>query len=698
MTGRGLPRAAIAFGTAMLVVLLLVQGFTTKTVGASGTDSARAAGSPLASARPILQAGAHGLVSSQPPPGRNVALTFDDGPDPAWTPKIARILLAKHAPATFFEVGSQITRHPGLTRMLWRDGFEIGNHTFTHADLAALPAWQRSAQIALTESALAGTIGHQTRLVRPPYSSGPDAVTSAQDAAWQTVARSGYQIALSNFDTQDWSQPGVGTIVRNAMPPGSQGGIVLMHDAGGRRVQTVAALPRIIDALRARGFHLTTVSGLEGLSRSAVMVPATSGQHIRGWLFVTMLWIARLVTTWLTRLVFLITVLAALRMAVALGLATRHRRRVRAERHATSFAPGVSIVVPAHNEAVGIERAVRSLAVSEYAGPLEVIVVDDGSTDDTAAIVERLALGNVRLIRQPNGGKFAALNRGMDAARHPVVVTVDGDTVFEPDTVRELVQPFRHPAVGAVSGNTKVGNRVGMLGRWQHIEYVMGFNLDRRAYEELRCMPTVPGAVGAYRRAALEQVRGVSGATLAEDTDLTLALGAAGWHVAFAERARAWTEVPTTLGGLWRQRCRWAYGTIQSIYKHRGAMVAGGPQRIGRRALPYMLVFQVLMPLCAPLIDLFAIYSILFLDPVPILWFWLAFNAFQLLTALVAFRFDGESPRPLWSLPLQQVIYRQLMYLVVIESTLWALMGTRQAWNGVRRRGGVQVRTAPAGP
>jgi cellulose synthase/poly-beta-1,6-N-acetylglucosamine synthase-like glycosyltransferase len=383
-------------------------------------------------------------------------------------------------------------------------------------------------------------------------------------------------------------------------------------------------------------------------------------------------------------------------MATALVLAARHKRRVTRDAHHRLFTPPVSIVVPAHNEAVGIARAVRSLSTSAYPAPLEVIVVDDGSTDGTAEIVQGLGLANVRLIRQENAGKFQALNRGMAAARHPVIVTVDGDTVFEPDTVLELLQPFRHPVVGAVSGNTKVGNRGGLLGRWQHIESVMGFNLDRRAYEELRCMPTVPGAIGAYRRTALAEVNGVSGATLAEDTDLTLALGAAGWHVAYAERARAWTEAPTTVRGLWRQRCRWAYGTIQSIYKHRGSMIARGPQRIGRRALPYMLVFQVVMPLCAPLIDLFAVYSILFLDPVPILWFWLAFNSFQMLTALVAFRYDRESARPLWSLPLQQFLYRQLMYLVVIESALRALMGTRHDWDRVHRTGGVRVDTAPA--
>ena len=174
------------------------------------------------------------------------------------------------------------------------------------------------------------------------------------------------------------------------------------------------------------------------------------------------------------------------------------------------------------------------------------IVVDDGSTDDTAEIVEGLALERVRLLRKPNGGKASALNAGIDASSAPVVVMVDGDTVFEPEALRRLVQPLGDPTVGAVSGNTKVGNRGGLLGRWQHIEYVTGFNLDRRMYEVLQCTPTVPGAIGAFRRDALAEVGGVPGDTLAEDTDLTLAIGRTGRRVVYAEDARAWTEAPSS--------------------------------------------------------------------------------------------------------------------------------------------------------
>ncbi|MBK5229804.1 MAG: glycosyltransferase family 2 protein, partial [Thermoleophilia bacterium] len=319
----------------------------------------------------------------------------------------------------------------------------------------------------------------------------------------------------------------------------------------------------------------------------------------------------------------------------------------------------------------------------------EIIVVDDGSTDGTGGLVEALGLPRVRVIRRANGGKAAALTTGVLATEAEVVVMVDADTVFERDTIANLVQPLADPTVGAVSGNTKVGNRGGLLGRWQHIEYVMGFNLDRRMYEVLQCTPTVPGAIGAFRRSALIEVGCVSSDTLAEDTDLTLSIGRHGHRVIYTEYARAWTEAPSTFSGLWRQRYRWSFGTMQAVWKHKGAVVSRDPdsRRIGRIALPYMFLFQILLPLLAPLVDLFAVYGLIFSIGTKVIAFWLGFNVLQLLIAVVAFRLDGESLRPLWALPLQQFVYRQLMYLVIIESTISALVGARASWKTIPRTG-----------
>jgi len=326
-------------------------------------------------------------------------------------------------------------------------------------------------------------------------------------------------------------------------------------------------------------------------------------------------------------------------------------------------------------------------------------VVDDGSTDGTAGIVEALDLPEVRLVRRPNGGKPAALNTGMAEASYEILVLVDGDTVFRPDTVGKLVTPLSKPGVGAVSGNTKVANRKGILGRWQHIEYVMGFNLDRRMFDVLRCMPTVPGAIGAFRRQAVEEVGGLTDDTLAEDTDLTMALCRAGWRVVYEETAVAWTEAPSTLRQYWRQRYRWCYGTMQAMWKHRRAVFERGPSgRFGRRGLPYLAVYHVLLPLCAPAVDILTLYGIFALNTRDVLVMWLAFSAVQVVAGRSALWMDGESTWVIWTLPLQQFVYRQLLYMVVMQSLITVVLGARLRWHAMRRIGTFTGAGAGAAP
>jgi cellulose synthase/poly-beta-1,6-N-acetylglucosamine synthase-like glycosyltransferase len=259
---------------------------------------------------------------------------------------------------------------------------------------------------------------------------------------------------------------------------------------------------------------------------------------------------------------------------------------------------------------------------------------------------------------------------------------VDADTVVEADAVHRLVQPFADPRIGAVAGNVKVANRRRLIGKWQHIEYVIGFNLDRRLYDTFGCIPTIPGALGAFRRSALSDAGGLSTDTLAEDTDLTIAIQRAGWRVVYEETARAWTEAPATIKQLWRQRYRWSYGTMQAIWKHRA-----GSGLFKRRQLLFITLFSVVLPLLAPLIDLMAVYGLLFLDREITLIGWLTMMVVQVLTAMLAFRLDREPLRPLWTLPLQQIVYRQVMYLVLLHSALAAVTGRRLKWQTIHRTG-----------
>jgi len=679
---------------AVLLLVLFADGLSTQTDGSSQTNRP-AAESPLEGSGALLTERDGRLRSSQAAPGRRVALTFDDGPDPHWTPRIAATLHRLGVPATFFVLGSHAARHPALVRRLHELGFELGNHTFNHPDLSSIAPWERSLQLSATETLVAGAASVRPRLMRPPYSSSVDAVTPRQRDVLAGVAARGYVIALSDLDGRDWARPGVERIVASASPKGRRGGVVLLHDGGGDRSQTLAAVKRLVPRLRMRGYRFVAASQLVSLPRAAAELPASRWQEFRGRALLGALAVARWLTGILSALLVAIGALTLGRLVLIVLFARRHAVAVRARNRSQAVTPRLSIIVPAFNEATDIDHSVRSLANCDYPD-YEVIVVDDGSTDGTGEIVERMGLNGVRVLRQPNAGKAAALNRGFRAARHDVIVMVDADTVFERETLRRLVVPLEHEQVGAVSGNTKVANRRGLLGRWQHIEYVMGFNLDRRLFEVLRCMPTVPGAIGAFRRSALVEIGGISRATLAEDTDITLAIGRAGWRVVYADDARAWTDAPSSLGDLWRQRYRWAFGTLQAAWKHKAALWRRGEGKIGRRALPYLLLFQIVLPLLSPLVDIFAVYGLLFFDPLRVTEYWLAFGALQLAIAVYGFRLDRESLRPLWALPLQQIVYRQLMYLVLIESLISALRGLRISWQQVRRTGHFDV--APTEP
>ena len=673
-----------------LAAALALHGYVTGELADAGTVRAGGSASEvpksIASGGPII--GAHaGTLDSLRMPAKTVALTFDDGPDPTWTPKILDVLRREGVPGTFFLLGSQTLRYPDLVRREVQEGHEVGNHSFRHPDLTVEPTWEQRWQLAQQELALVGVTGRTTSLMRPPYSFSADSLDNGYWRLIQDAHDHGYVTVLADVDARDWERPGIDAIVRNAVPKDGKGAVVLLHDAGGDRSQTVAALPLLIDRLRAEGYRFTTIGEVAHLDPYK---PADPAELWRGR---ALLWAtegSQVVATILAGAFLLAGALTLLRLLLMVVTASRHRRSRRDRVWGPPVATPVSVVVPAYNEKEGIGAAIRSIVASDH--PVEVVVVDDGSTDGTADLVAGLGLPEVTLVRQQNAGKPAALNAGVRAARHDLLVLVDGDTRFERETVGRLVQPMADPRVGAVSGNAKVGNRSGLLGRWQHIEYVMGFNLDRRLYDVLQCMPTVPGAVGAFRRAALVDVGGVSDDTLAEDTDLTAAIVRAGWQVVYEENARAWTEAPSSWGQLWKQRYRWCYGTLQAMWKHRRAIVERGDSgRFGRRGLLAMLLFQVLLPLTAPAMDAFLLYGLFFLDLRTTAVLWGGFLGAQAATASYAFRLDRESLGPLWTLPFQQIVYRQLMYLVVVQSVFTALAGLRLPWEKLRRTGDVQL-------
>ncbi|WUC93909.1 glycosyltransferase [Streptomyces sp. NBC_00525] len=638
-------------------------------------------GGPVIDARSTTEA-----AKSLRIPNHRIVLTFDDGPDPEWTPKVLDELKKYDAHGVFFVTGTMASRYPDLVRRMVDEGHEVGLHTFNHPDLSYQSPGRIDWELSQNQLVLAGAAGIRTSLFRPPYSSFADAMDNASWPVTQYIGSRGYLTVVNNTDSEDWKRPGVDAIIERATPKHGKGAIILMHDSGGDRSQTVTALGKFLPQMQERGYEFTNLT--DALGAPSAHTRVTGFDLWKGKAFVYAVGVSEHLTDVMVAGLAVIGVLVFARFGLMLVLSFVHARRVRRRdfEWGEPVTRTVTVLVPAYNEKKCIANTVRSLLASDY--PVEVIVIDDGSTDGTADIVQRMRLPNVRVVRQRNAGKPAALNNGIAHARNDIIVMMDGDTVFEPSTVRELVQPFGDPRVGAVAGNAKVGNRDSLIGAWQHIEYVMGFNLDRRMYDVLRCMPTIPGAVGAFRREALERVGGISEDTLAEDTDVTMALHRDGWRVVYAENARAWTEAPETVQQLWSQRYRWSYGTMQAIWKHRRAVIERGPSgRFGRVGLPFVSLFMVVAPLLAPLIDVFLLYGLVFGPTEKTVVAWLGVLAVQAVCAAYAFRLDRERMTHLLSLPLQQVLYRQLMYVVLLQSWITALTGGRLRWQKLRRTG-----------
>jgi cellulose synthase/poly-beta-1,6-N-acetylglucosamine synthase-like glycosyltransferase/peptidoglycan/xylan/chitin deacetylase (PgdA/CDA1 family) len=676
----------------MFVLVLVVAGIANDP---GGNDAAgeRPEGDTSAVPRsvsdggPIVDATGGKVKSTQVPRG-TIVLTFDDGPDPKWTPEVLAVLKKHDVLATFFVTGANVTRYPDLVSAIHAQGSELGVHSFSHPDLGTKPRWRVDRELAETQLAVSGAAGVTTFLLRPPYSSSADAIDNLGWTTVQAAGEDGYISVFTTDDSEDWQRPGVDTIIRNATPKSNEefGSIVLMHDAGGDRSQTVAALDQWIPLMKAKGFKFATVAG--GAKGVIGEVTATPQDRFTGGVLVATLTVATRIVSGLTYLLIIVGVLVGVRLVLMVLFARRHAQRKQRPdfRWGPPVTEPVTVIVPAYNEIKNIEATVRSIVANDH--PLEVLVVDDGSSDGTPEKVESLGIPNVRVLRQKNSGKPKALNAGIRAAQTDIIIMIDGDTVFEPDTVRLLAQPFADPTIGAVAGNVKIANRDELIGRMQHIEYVVGFNIDRRVQDVTGSIATVPGAGGAFRRKALLQVGGMSTDTLAEDTDLTIALGRAGWRVVFEERARAWTEAPATMAQLWKQRYRWSYGTMQAMWKHRRAVREKGlAGKVGRRGLAHVAAFHILLPLTAPLVDVFFLYGLIFADPALTLLLGAGMLGVQLLTAVYAFRLEGEPLDVLWVFPAQQIVYRQLMYSVLIRSVASALSGVAVRWQRMNRIG-----------
>jgi cellulose synthase/poly-beta-1,6-N-acetylglucosamine synthase-like glycosyltransferase/peptidoglycan/xylan/chitin deacetylase (PgdA/CDA1 family) len=639
-----------------------------------------------------------------------VALTFDDGPDSNWTPKILDILKAKNAPATFFVIGKNMQEHPGLVKREIDQGLVVGNHTYTHPNIGELPVQEVDIELNATQRLFETITGKSMRLLRPPYFGDAEPSTPAEVDPLVAAQKLGYLIVGLRIDPDDWKKPDPTLIVQRSLArladpnPETGGQVILLHDSGGDRSRTVQALPVLIDQLRAHGYRLVSVAELAGMTPEQAMPNSQ-----RDWLSLTLDRIGFSIFRWIDfflRTLFISAIaLGVLRLIFLAVLASVHRIREPGRKPADldpQTGPLVSVLIPCFNEEKVIAASVARILESNWTR-LEILVLDDGSSDGTSAEVEKHFAGEprVKLLKFENGGKALALNRGLDQVTGDIIVALDADTLFPPNTIGRLARWFVDPRVGAVAGNALVGNRGNLITRWQALEYVTAQNLERRALAALGAVTVVPGAVGAWRRAALEQLGGYPSDTLAEDQDLTMAVQQAGWRVEFDPDARAYTEAPDTVAGLLKQRFRWSFGTLQCLWKHRSATFSFKNPVLGFVALPQIWLFQIILASAAPLVDLAVVWSLIsasldhFFHPVEwgsdnliqALLYWAVFIFVDLSAAALGMALEKHAP---WSdlpwIPVQRFGYRQLMYYVVVKALFTAVQGPRVGWGKLERR------------
>jgi poly-beta-1,6 N-acetyl-D-glucosamine synthase len=640
---------------------------------------------------------------------KKIVLTFDDGPDPQWTPQVLDLLSKKHVPASFFLVGLNAENNIPLVKRIYNEGHEIGNHTFTHPNIAEVSHRRAIVEMESTRLLIECITGHSTVLFRAPYNADfePQKIDELLPVA---IARTkNYLDVGESIDPLDW-EPGVSAdtifnrIVRrkeelDADKKTSGGNIILLHDAGGEsRKATIEALPKIIDYFERKGYTFTTIADLLGKKKEDLMppVPRASGYYLleANYLLFTLTYWSGHFLFWLFSIFIILSVARILFMMILMVIERKKEKKESILFPVPASYPLVSIIVPAFNEEVNAVTSLRNLLRTDYPN-FEVIFIDDGSRDDTYALVADVFAGHpkVRVFTKPNGGKASALNYGITQSQADFVVCIDADTKLKSDAVRLLMKHFlvdHKESIGAVAGNVKVGNEVTVLAKWQSIEYISCQNFDRRAFAALNAITVVPGAIGAFRKQAIEDAGGFTTDTLAEDCDLTIRILRAGYVVKNENAALAFTEAPEKTKQFIRQRFRWSFGVMQTFWKHKELLFNRRYRSLGWIAMPNILLFQYVIPAFIPLADLFMIAGVVTGNGSNILPYYLIFMLFDSAIALIAFIIEKEKiQRLVWIIP-QRIIYRWLMWYVLYKAFRKAIKGELQSWGVLKRTGKVK--------
>ena len=619
---------------------------------------------------------------------KKIALTFDDGPDPLYTPKILDILAKEKIPATFFALGSAVTKHDEIAKRIVSEGHVLANHTFTHSDLDLISPEQAEQEITQTQRIIRAATSHNPSYFRIPYGGNDDESLRDDVRAILEAQKLGYTVSSYQFDSNDWGF----TEGKKAVLPSFNGTskVVLLHDGGGNRDDTIAYLKQLIAEVRKAGYTFTSLDGIyvDRAHLNKTVDPTLADNTSLVLSNMTLVWPKRLIGA-----LFIFTLaLLFYSMMVNVVFAALQISKPKPKRRSPKYQPLISVIIPAYNEEKVLKKSIGALLRSHYRN-FEIIIVNDGSTDKTKEIIDKLAMHpKVRGIHQKNAGKPAAVNMGLNYAKGDIVASMDADTIFPRNVLGNFVRHFADPKIGAVAGTVKVGNIGNMVTRWQALEYITSINIERTAQAFINAIMIVPGACSAWRKEAIVRANGYSDATLAEDCDLTLMMHKLGYKVIQDLDAEAYTEAPMTLKNLAKQRFRWIFGNIQAFWKHRDMIFSRHYGWLGLFVIPRAIISIMMQIIFAPLLLLVSLGNILSGEYMIVLVYFIISVFILLIAATIGIIFAREKYVHLLATPFYRIAYGPMRTFILYASVITAVKGLHVGWGKIARTGTVTIR------
>jgi len=624
-----------------------------------------------------------------------VALTFDDGPNPEYTPKILQILEQQQVKATFFVTAAQVIKYPEVLDQIRRGGHDIGLHSYTHQYIqedASFKSLRSILEFDIAQKVLAYHLGYKTNVFRVPFL-GPDNEPDyhSQYMIGQALKR-GMIISAPTVDSLDWQVQSNDQLYRNATTLDNDlTAVVLLHDSGGdSRESTIQTLPQIIQFYRDQGYQFATVDQLAKHQGLVTRYPLTIVDKLAIQLVNQTIQIIRHTAKEVLTVGLVVSLLFLLVHSLSLMLAAAYSKYRLNHNHKspnTFYLPQVSIVIPMYNEQYVISHTLDSILDSDYEH-LNIHVVNDGSTDHSLQSLEKFKQNRkVHIYTQTNQGKVVALNHGISMSTDQIIISVDSDTQLEPNAISKIVNYFADPHIGCVSGSIRVGNRDSAITKSQDMEYTIAQSLDKRAMDILHAVTISPGAFSAWRRKAIIAAGQFTPDTLAEDFDLTLRVIQQGYRSKYCPQSIAYTEVPADMQTLSKQRFRWYYGNLQVLFKHRRLFFNPDHGILGLFWIPRMWIWQIFAQLLLPIIDLFVILGIVVGNTQVMLIYFVIYIVMQMIVAAFAYRLESRPLPSLFTIIFIRIWYSHRLSFILWRACISALRGQIVQWNIVHHQG-----------